>query len=366
MNVLEVSKFYYPEYGGLESVVQTAAEGMSARGHDVRVLATVPRGRGHKHTVSGIPVTKTSSLGQFLSVPVAPTFPLRLRTAVRSANIVHYHLPNPLTVTSHFVAQPTASTVATYHSDIIRQSTALRAYQPLLERFLNAIDCLLVTSPRLLEHSSILNQYNKKCRVVPLSVDTSVFGPPGSATESPSEDIDGPILLFVGKLRYYKGIKYLIKSMCRIDATLVIIGEGERRNALETNAQELGVGERVRFLGHISEKKLHAWYDAADLFVLPSVEPSEAFGVVQLEAMAYGTPVINTNLPTGVPWVSKNEETGLTVPPRNPNALAEAISTLLADNERRDAYGQAAYERVCSKFSQNNRINNLKKIFKEL
>lgn len=365
MNVLEVSKFYYPEYGGLESVVRTAAEGVAERGHDVRVLATVPQGRGHSHTVSDIPVTKTSSLGQVLSVPLTPTFPLRLRRAVRSADVVHYHIPNPVTVASHFVARPDAPTVATYHSDIVRQSGALRAYRPLLERFLEAVDRILVTSPRLLDHSEVLGPYREKCRVVPLSVDTSTFGPPGSAAEAPSMDIDGPVLLFVGKLRYYKGVEYLVEAMAEIDATLVVVGEGERRDALETAAQETGVSERVRFLGHVSEAQLHSWYDAADLFVLPSVEPSEAFGVVQLEAMAYGTPVVNTDLPTGVPWVSKDGETGLTVPPRDSAALATAITNLLDDDERRATYGRAARKRVESTFTQEARIDALIECFTE-
>jgi rhamnosyl/mannosyltransferase len=360
MDLLQLNKFYHPEVGGIERVVRVVAEGMQRRGHDSRVLVSVPRGSGARDTVADVPVTRTASLGVAKSVPLSPTFPLRLRQASHGADVVHHHLPNPLSVVSHLATpSPNAPVVATYHSDIVRQRIALELYRPLLHRFLDDIDHIFVTSPRLLEHSEHLSPYRGKTSVVPLSIDLDEYGqydgPPADLPGAP----DRPTLLFVGRLNYYKGVEYLLDAMPDVDADLLIAGSGDRRDALEARVDRLGVTDRVHFLGYVEEDRLHACYDRADVFVLPSVEPSEAFGIVQLEAMAYRTPVVNTDLPTGVPWVSEDGETGLTVPPRDADALASAIEALLDDHERRRRYGEAARERVERRFGRERMLDTM-------
>lgn len=150
-------------------------------------------------------------------------------------------------------------------------------------------------------------------------------------------DISGTekIVLFVGRLSYYNGVEYLIEAMQSVNAKLLIDGDGKSREKLENMTVSLGLEERVKFLGKVSNELLKYCYQICDVFVLPSVEPTEAFGLVQLEAMAYGKPVINTLLPTGVPFVSIDGKTGLTVEPRNSKALADAINKLLSDDELR-------------------------------
>lgn len=201
----------------------------------------------------------------------------------------------------------------------------------------------------------------KKCSIVPLSVDLDAID-----AENPTElDIDttGPVVLFVGRLNYYKGVEYLVDAMGEIEATLLVAGDGERRSALKQRARERGVDDQIQFLGYVSDTKLASAYRAADLFVLPSVEPSEAFGIVQLEAMARELPVVNTSLPTGVPWVSQDGETGLTVPPRDATALAEAINTLLEDDERRRRYSEQARKRVERLFSRETMLKKIQTIY---
>jgi len=363
MNVLQVNKFYYPKVGGVEEVVQNIAEGLPNQ-YTSRVLAARSRGWGRSEQHNGINITKTSSLGVAMSVPLAPTFPIYLRAAARDADVVHHHLPNPLSTISQVTAGTSDSAViATYHSDIVRQETALKVYKPVLQQFLNRVDRILVTSECLLNNSSILEPYEEKCEIVPLSIDLDVI----DAEDPPPLNIDttDSFILFVGRLNYYKGVEYLIDAMDRIGATLLIVGEGKRRSDLEQRARDRGVDDRIRFLGYVSNQKLPSLYYAADLFILPSVEPSEAFGIVQLEAMARELPVVNTSLPTGVPWVSKDSRTGLTVPPRNAEALADAINTLLQDDARRRRYGEQARERVERLFTRDRMLKKIQDIYEE-
>jgi len=363
MNILQVNKFYYPKVGGIEQVVQDIAEGFVDR-HTSEVLAARPRGRGTHQHLNGVDVRKTPSFGVALSVPIAPTFPIHLQSAARGADIVHHHLPNPLSAVSDVLANlGSTPVVATYHSDIVRQASALRLYRPLLERFLDSVDQIMVTSQRLLDNSDVLGPYEPKCEVVPLSVDLDVIDT--EPREQLDLDVNGPVILCVGRLNYYKGVEYLINAMMAVEATLIVVGDGQRRDDLETLARERGVADRVHFLGYLPESQLASAYRTADLFVLPSVEPSEAFGIVQLEAMARETPVVNTSLPTGVPWVSPDGKTGITVPPREADVLAEAINTLLEDDELRQRYAKQARERVKQRFTRDQMLDRIERIYRE-
>lgn len=364
MNVLQVNKFYYPEIGGIERVVQNIAEGLPEP-YSPRVLAARHRGIGDTERHNGVNITKTSSLGTALSVPLSPTFPIRFRRMAQEADIVHHHLPNPLSIVSDFATgEGDTPVVATYHSDIVRQKRALRVYRPVLKRFLDSVDRIIVTSDRLLNHSEILDPFTRKCSTIPLSIDLNVVdNDPPSPLNIKTQGMN---ILFVGRLNYYKGVEYLIDAMTNVPANLFVIGEGERRTALEKRAHECNVADRVKFLGRVSDDRLASAYRTADLFVLPSVEPSEAFGVVQLEAMARGLPVVNTSLPTGVPWVSVDGKTGLTVEPRNSDALAEAMNKLIDDDDRRQKYGKRARERVEQLFTRERMLDQLQTIYRQV
>ncbi|QLK26821.1 glycosyltransferase [Natrinema zhouii] len=360
MNVLQVSKFYAPHVGGIEHVVQQLAEGLDNHGHDVTVLASARYGSGTREHINGIPVVRTSSLGTLLSTPLSPTYPIRLHE-LNDVDIIHIHLPNPLATVSELLANQTdASIFVTYHSDIVRQQIAGRVYQPILHRFLDRADQIITTSPRLRDNSAVLSQYRDNCAVVPLSVSLDEMSNPLS--NSPSIDIDDSIVLFVGRLNYYKGVEYLIDAMSSVDGTLLVVGDGPRRQKLETQAANSDAS--VKFLGRVDDATLEACYTDADVFVLPSVEPSEAFGIVQLEAMAHGLPIVNTNLPTGVPWVSKHGETGLTVPPRDSDALASAISELLTGDKRRQLFVENARNRVLEMFLEDKMIESTIELYK--
>lgn len=368
MQILQVNKFYHPVIGGIERVVRHLAEGLQARDYDVRVLTARRQGVGKHERVNGVPVARTSSLGTALSTPLSPTFPSRLAQTASEADIVHHHLPNPLSVISHQLTAPDAPTVVTYHSDIVRQETALKLYRPVLERFLNSVDHIITTSPHLRDNSPFLEPHSDKTTVIPLSIDLDEYADVTSGESEPPILTDRPVVLFVGRLNYYKGVEYLLEAIAELDAdaTLLLVGDGERRTDLEQRVDELDVGDRVTFLGTVDDEKLQRCYASADVFVLPSVEPSEAFGLVQLEAMAHEIPVINTSLPTGVPWVSLDGETGLTVPPEDADALANALDQLLSNSSLRREYGKNGRTRVESRFSRKRALEDTISVYESL
>lgn len=366
MRVLQVNKLYHPIIGGVERVVQNTAEGLASRGHDVDVIAARRRGFGQSYRHNGVAVSKTASAGQLLSVPVAPTFPLQVATATGDVDVVHHHLPNPLSSLAGAVDWNDTPTVVTYHSDIIRQSWAMAVYRPLLERFLDGADQIIVTSPRLRENSKVLGPYRNKCTVVPLSIDLESDDEVDDRWSELPVSPDDDLLLFVGRLNYYKGVSHLVEAMESVDADLLIIGDGDRRSSLTDQVETAGLAERVHFLGHVSEDLLRFCYYVADVFVLPSVEPSEAFGLVQLEAMVRETPVVNTALPTGVPWVSQDGQTGLTVPPRDNDALAAAIDSLLQDEAYRRELGRAARRRVHERFGRDRMLSDVEALYEDI
>ncbi|WP_336360136.1 glycosyltransferase [Haladaptatus sp. ZSTT2] len=364
MKIAQVNKLYFPAVGGIEQVVRDIAEGVIEYGHESDVLCSVPRGVGRSETLSDVRVTRASSLGTSLSVPLAPTFPYHLRQAHNSHDVVHYHLPNPLAVASDFfVGNSRAPTVVTYHSDIVRQARSLQFYRPLLHEFLSKAERIIVTSPPLLQNSRELQNHKSKCTVIPLSINIDDYPSPTPVNFTLSER---PTLLFVGRLNYYKGVEVLIEAVRPLNVELLIVGDGPRRDSLEELAQSTNTNAHIRFYGYVSDDELGEYYKNSDIFVFPSIEPSEAFGIVQLEAMAHGLPVINTALPTGVPWVSPHGKTGLTVPPGEVEPLRQAISQLTSNVDYQAELGQKARERVEKHFDKKQMIESTLNVYRSL
>jgi len=177
---------------------------------------------------------------------------------------------------------------------------------------------------------------------------------------------DGPAILFIGRLVYYKGIEYLIAAMSRLKARLWIIGTGPLESKLKRLAVQLNLQSEVRFLGNMSDDDVPAYYHACDVFVLPSVANSEMFGIVQLEAMACRKPVVATTLPTGVSWVNQHGVTGLLVPPKDPQALADALNKLLASGPLRAAMGEAGHARVETQFTSAKMADGVMDVYRDI
>jgi len=367
MQILHISKLY-SLIGGIENHLYFLSNALSKQSEiDVQVLVCNTKLKTEIQRADRLEVIQAASFGKLLSMPASPVFPLRMWG--KHADIVHFHLPFPLGVVSYFLTNPMGKIVVSWHSDIVKQKTILQFYKPLLLRFLRKADRILVASPNYLESSPFLRDFKDKCRISPYGIERNKFELT-TVIESKAIDIKrkyGPrILLYVGKLRYYKGIEYLIRAMKGIDARLIIIGEGQLEKDLQELSVNLNVENKITFLPHMDDKELLSFYHACDIFVLPSVERSEAFGIVQLEAMACAKPVVSTNLPTGVPFVNVHNKTGFVVPPRDSDALAEAINILLTHPKLRLEFGEFAQRRVEKEFTNEVVVDRILKIYREI
>jgi rhamnosyl/mannosyltransferase len=240
--------------------------------------------------------------------------------------------------------------VTSWHSDVIRQKHLARLFGPIERAIVRRSDALITSSPNYLDSSPTLRRNRARTQVIPYGIDPEPPHDPARVAHLRARY--GPrIVLGVGRLIYYKGFDHLIRAMATVAGHLLIVGEGPLRGPLEYVARTAGVAARVTFLGNLDTDELFDAYHAADVFVIPSVARSEAFGIVQLEAMACGRPVVNTRIGSGVPFVSIDGETGLTVEPGVPEALSAALNLLLDNPELRDRFGAAGASRVRERFS---------------
>jgi glycosyltransferase involved in cell wall biosynthesis len=348
INVLHVGKFYPPHLGGMETHLETLCRELR-KTMNVRALVANDKRRDEDSIIDGVSVSRLAMHFSIAGAPVCTSMAWKLRRA--AADIVHVHVPNPAGIVAVMASGYKGKLIVTWHSDVVRQRRLAQIFAPIQRRFLRASSAIVVTSPNYLQSSPDLASFRDRCHVIPFGIDGDhIRRVDPDAVKAIRDRYPGPLLLAVGRMVYYKGFEFLIRAMRDIKATLLLIGEGPLRHSLEQQARALGVSERVIFLGTLSD--IAAYYHACDVFVLPSVHRSEAFGIVQLEAMACGKPVVNTRVDSGVPFVSLDGVTGVTVPPRDVEALRHAINRLLANSDLRAHYGNAGRKRVDSEFSR--------------
>ena len=256
---------------------------------------------------------------------------------------------------SYLIAKPKGTLVIMWHSDIIGRDFFIKFYKPFLMTLLYRAERIIATSPAYVRHSLFLSRFKDKTVVIPLGINLSRFALTKSIQDKVAqirESFGNRIALYVGRLTYYKGLEYLIKAMEDVEANLIIVGDGRLKRKLKVLAHNSRSKDKIWFMGEVSHEDIVSYFHACDVFVLPSVERSEAFGIVQLEAMACRKPVVSTDLKTGVPWVNQNGKSGIVVPPRDPGSLAKAINTLLDNHALRQKYGDYGRERVEREFTK--------------
>ena len=369
MRILQVSKAYPPWVGGIETHLQALSEGLATRGHQVEVLVCNTKPWTSVEKKENLNITRLASMGTYFSMPLAPTFRFKLKNLVEVADILHIHVPYPMGVLAILKIQPSCPIVVTWHSDIVRQEWALKWYQPRLDQFLERVDRIFPTSPRMIEFSPNLSRYAEKCRVVHLGVDPSRFDlkeEQKSLIKKIREQYGEKIVLFVGRLIGYKGVDYLIKAMLAVEGKLLIVGVGKMEDSLRELTKKMKLEHKVFFLGHVPDEELAAYYHASNVFVLPSIGVNETLGVVQLEAMASGLPVVSTNLPTGVPYLNKHNVTGIIVQPKETAPLANAIQDILNHPQKAKAMGEKGLERIKKEFSNTFMIDKVIQNYIEL
>ncbi len=365
LRVTMVNKYYSPPHlGGVETVVRTLSEGLVEHaGARVRALVSNEGRERVEESIGGVEVVRLPRQLALSSAPVAAGMPGALRDEMRRAgpdgleppDVVNLHSPYPWGELSFLQARPDVPSVVLYHSDIVRQKRLLTAYRRFLERFLDRVDLIVTSSPNMVRSSPFLAPRAEKCRVVPFGLPAERLAATPAvlrrAAELRAAHAGRKLVLFVGRLVYYKGVDVLVRAMAQVDADLVLIGRGPLEGELRELGAASGIAARLTFLAPQGDDELSAWYHAADVFCLPSVARSEAFGLVQIEAHAAGTPVVSTDLPTGVPYANPDGVTGLTVPPGEAVALAAALNRLLGDDELRSRLGGQAQARARREFT---------------
>ncbi len=370
IRVLQVYKDYYPPViGGVEGHINLLANGLKERGIDVEVLVSNTQARLVRKDINGIIVTKVPQLGRLASAPLNPTFPIYLRRMARDFDVLHFHYPNPTGEISSIFAQLRNNIVVTYHSDIVRQARLEKLISPFLHEFLEKSNAIVAGSHNYVRSSRVLSQFKNKCKVIPYGIDLEKFvlNPTTTREVVNLRKIYGPsILLFIGRFRYYKGLHVLIEAMDRVEGKLLLIGAGPLEKSLHRQVVMRNLEDKVHFLGELADQKVVSHLHACDVFVLPSVLRSEAFGIVQLEAMACGKPVVCTELSTGTSFVNQHGKTGLVVPPNNVDALARAINHLLENPGISEEYGREGRKRVEKCFSKERMVEDIIDVYQSI
>lgn len=351
MRVTHIYKDSYPPlHGGIEQHIHTLVHQLKwSLAPEVLVSGAAFSWR----LDGGVPIRSVGAWGRFQGAPISPTLPYSIRCA--RADLLHFHMPNPTGELAYLLSGSRIPIVATYHSDVVRQSRAMHLYRPCLHLFLRRAARIIVATPNHITSSPVLPGYHEKCRIIPYGIDVRWFQATAAIRERAAalRERYGPrLVLFVGRFRYYKGLEYLLQAMAQIKGRLLMVGEGSEEARLRTLARELGLDGRVVWLPHLENEQFLATMHACDVFALPSVYRSEAFGIVQIEAQACGKPVVSTALGTGVDYVNLHGRTGLVVPPRDVDALAQALDRLLSDPDYRAQLGEAGRTRVETEFTQ--------------
>lgn len=372
MKVLHLGKFD-GDVGGIERYLRALLGGLPP---DIECINLVANDRAvtDQHRSYRYLTVRAANHGVVASVALCPSMPLHARRLHRQHrfDIVHLHFPDPLGQLTAMSLPRSVKRVISWHSDIIKQRTALALYRPFLDAFVRDADAIIGATP---QHFSASQQMTagkpgQLREVIPYGFDPAAFAWTEAAHARQAtlkrERGHRPVIFTVGRHVYYKGFDVLIRALRSVDAELWIGGRGPLTERLRQTAQDAGVTERVRFLGFVSDAELVAYYDACDIFCMPSTERAEQFGLVQLEAMHCGKPVVATRLGTGVEYVTLDEVTGLLVEPGNEPALAQALNRLLGNRELGVRLGEAGRRRVAEEFSVAQMVDRTAALYRRL
>jgi glycosyltransferase involved in cell wall biosynthesis len=349
MRCLQISKFYPPINGGIENIVRYLSEGLRAKGVSVSILCSNIE-RKFVHEPGIIPVTRVSSWGKIASTSISPQLISFLLRQQRNYDIIHVHLPNPMANLAVFLTRPKCKIVVHWHSDIVNQKFLLFLYAPFQQWLLRRAEVIIATTEVYAKSSKWLTNFFHKTCYVPCCIPDSAHFNISSSSKLAAESLrrtysNKKIVFSLGRMTYYKGFDVLIRASRYLnDDTMVLIGGGgELLPKMKKLVFRLGLENKVALLNLIPEDDLSIYFQAADLFCLPSLFRSEAFGLVIVEAMSYGKPVIATNISgSGVTWVNIHGKTGLNAEPGNDLDLANCIKKVLDNSELSKSFGSAA------------------------
>jgi rhamnosyl/mannosyltransferase len=367
MRVLHFYKTYFPDsVGGVEQVIRQMCVGTGRLGITNQVLSLSRDRRLEPFDYEGHTVHRVPLNFEVASNAVSVQAIGQLARMAAEADVVHYHFPWPFMDLAHFLARIDKPTVVTYHSDIVRQKALLKLYQPLKHRFLESVDTIVATSPNYLASSAVLDRYRDKTRVITFGLDKSSYPEPDQARLDHWRARVGPkFFLFVGVLRYYKGLHILLDAVAGTDYPVVIVGAGPIEAELKAHAERLGL-KRVQFVGAVDDLDKAALLKLCYAVAFPSHLRSEAFGISLLEGAMYGKPMISSEIGTGTTYINVHGETGLVVPPSDHEALRAAMTRLWNDPHMAQEMGQRAEARYWQLFTSAQMADNYARLYQEL
>ncbi|MRW87707.1 glycosyltransferase [Pseudoduganella sp. FT26W] len=366
MRVLHFYKTYYPDtWGGIEQVIRQLCVGTGRLGVTNEVLTLSRNGPSEieieGHTVHRVPLDFEIASTGFSFAAIR-----KLARLARKADVIHYHFPWPFMDLAHFLARIDKPSVVTYHSDIVRQKNLLRVYGPLKRRFLENVSTVVATSPNYLASSPVLKRFEHKTRTITYGLDKSIYPTPSQASKDKWRAQCGErFFLFVGVLRYYKGLHILLDAMANVDYPVVIVGAGPIEQELKEHARRLGL-THVQFIGAVDEEDKAALLELSYAMVFPSHLRSEAFGISLLEGAMFGKPMISSEIGTGTTYINIDNETGLVVPPDDPAALGAAMRKLWDHPELAADMGRRAEARYWELFTAERMAQNYHALYREL
>ncbi|MBT2297847.1 glycosyltransferase [Pseudomonas fluorescens] len=352
MRILHFYKTYWPDtFGGIERSIHAISNGTANHGIKSDVLSLSRNPESGNVEFGGHMAHKSKLDFEFGSTGFSRDVIAHFRELATTADIIHYHFPWPMMDIVHMASPPDKPTVVTYHSDIVKQKFLLKLYTPLMHRFLSSVDRIVATSPRYIESSTVLQRYKSKTTTIPLGLDEANY--PAATSEEKAKwrsRFPKPFFLFVGVLRYYKGLHILLEAATRIDSDVIIVGNGPMEKDLKRHAATLGL-TNIHFVGALSDREKIALLEECIAFVFPSNMRSEAFGLSLVEAAMFGKPMITCEIGTGTSFVNLHGETGLVVKANDDQALACAINRLTHEAIESERFGRAARRRFEENFS---------------
>ncbi len=365
LRIVQLGKFY-PVRGGVEKVEYDLMVGLSEQGVKCDMMCAASNGGNITTAINkNADLICCKSLFKYAATMISPSMIAQLRSKRKSYNIVHIHHPDPMATLALILSGYKGRVIMHWHSDILKQKMLLKLYRPLQNWLLKRADLIVGTSPVYLKESPFLQEVQDKTVALPIGVDAMPHEV--EKTNAIKGQYPGKKIVFsLGRLVDYKGYKYLVKAAKYLgDEYVVLIGGiGPLREDLQNEIDSLGLQERVKLLGFIEDDEVAAYYGACDLFCLPSIQKTEAFGIVQIEAMSLGKPVVTTKIPeSGVAWVNEDGISGINVDTENAKQLADAIIEITANEETYKRYSKGALDRYNRLFTKELMISNCLDIY---
>ena len=367
MRVLHFYKTSFPDtMGGVEQVINQIARGASKLGVETDVLSLTPDRLARCVEIDGYMSHRARLDLQIASTGFSASAFWRFAQLAKKADVIHYHFPWPFMDVVHFATRVKKPTVVTYHSDIIRQKHLLKIYRPLKNKFLGSVNRIVATSPNYLATSDVLTKFSDKVSVIPIGLDKEAYPiPTPDRLQFWRERLAPKFFLFVGVIRYYKGLHILIEAAKGTDYPIIIVGAGPIEEELKAQVAELGL-RNIHFLGQLPDEDKVALLMLCYGVLFPSHLRSEAFGISLLEGAMYGKPMISSQIGTGTTFINIADETGLVVPPSDPIALRQAMQYLWEHPEQAAEMGRCAERRYWKYFTADQMVCSYVNLYSEL